>query len=76
MMKKAWKSFVQIVKEGDYTKREAVLFGVSVMLAGILIGMFVSPKKRVMIGSNNGNNNNGTFDGLDFDEDDEEDEDE
>lgn len=73
-MKKAWNSFVQIVKEGDYTKREAVLFSICLMLVGILVGMFASPKKHVMVGSNNGNNNNGTFDGSCFDDEDDDEE--
>lgn len=38
-------------------KRELVLGMASCAMAGMLLGMFCSPKKQVTIGSNNGSNN-------------------
>ena len=72
-MKNACRKLVEIVKTGEYTTREAVLSGLCLFLVGMLIGIFASPRKHVMVGSNNGNNNNGTFDGYaDLSDDDEE----
>ena len=42
-----------------FNKRELVLGVTACTLAGILLGMLLSPKKNVTIGSNNGNNNTG-----------------
>lgn len=39
------------------TKKEACLTLMAAFLSGMVLGIFLSPKKRVMIGSNNGNNN-------------------
>ena len=41
-------------------KRELVLGVAACTLAGVLMGMLLSPRKTVTIGSNNGNNNNGS----------------
>ena len=41
-------------------KRELVLGVTACTLAGILMGMLLSPRKTVTIGSNNGNNNTGS----------------
>ncbi len=73
-MKCAWNELVRIVKEGDYTPREAVMAAICIVLSGVLLGMFLSPKKHVVLGSNNGNNNTGTFDGLTYDDDEDDDE--
>ena len=40
-------------------KRELVLGITACTLAGVLLGMLLSPKKTVTIGSNNGSNNAG-----------------
>ena len=45
-------------------KRELVLGVTACTLAGILMGMLLSPRKTVTIGSNNGNNNTGNSAGL------------
>lgn len=55
------KKLVKMLEEGEYTSREIVLSGVCLLLLGIIIGVFFSPKKRTMIGNNNGNNNDGRF---------------
>ena len=41
-------------------KRELVLGVAACTLAGVLMGMLLSPRKTVTIGSNNGNNNTGS----------------
>ena len=38
-------------------KREYFLIMAVCVLSGLVVGMFLSPKKMMMIGSNNGNNN-------------------
>lgn len=67
-MKKAMNRIVEVVQNGEYTNREAVLSGICLFLLGLVAGMFLSPKKSTMIGSNNGNNNNGAFDAGTSDE--------
>lgn len=57
-MKKIIQQITEIIKNEDYTTREAVLAGICLFLAGIVIGVFLSPKKYTMIGSHNGHNNN------------------
>lgn len=71
-MKKAINRVIEVIQDGEYTNREAVLSGICLFLLGLVIGMFISPRKNTMIGSNNGNNNNGTFDAGAFDEEEEE----
>lgn len=44
------------IEEGKYTAREIVLSSIVLFLAGILLGIIFSPKKRQVIGSFNGNN--------------------
>ena len=61
-MKKAWNQLVETIKARDYTNREAVLSALLLFLLGIVLGIFFSPNKSTMIGSNNGNNNKGAFD--------------
>lgn len=41
----------------DLSVREQKLVGACLLLGGIVIGMLVSPRKNVMIGSRNGNEN-------------------
>lgn len=43
-------------EEKTITKKEICLSLSVVFLTGMVLGIFLSPKKRVMIGSNNGNN--------------------
>ncbi len=64
-MQEKWKELEQVLEEmKTMKKREYVLTLTVCVLAGLVIGMLISPKKRVMIGSNNGNNNvNGFGDG-------------
>ena len=45
-------------------KRELVLGVTACTLAGVLMGMLLSPRKTVTIGSHNGNNNTGNSAGL------------
>lgn len=49
------------INEGKYTGREIILAGMVLFLTGALFGVFFSPKKHQVIGSNNSNNgsNNG-----------------
>ena len=53
-IKEFWNDLDQTI---PVNKRELVL-GIAVLtLAGTLIGMLISPRKTMTIGSNNGNNN-------------------
>ena len=52
---KAWWDELDV--EVTINKRELFLGVLACVLAGILLGIFSSPKKITMIGSNNGNNN-------------------
>ncbi len=61
-MKEKWQELQEVLGEmATIKKREYVLTLAVCVLSGLVIGMLISPKKRVMIGSNNGNyNGNGT----------------
>ncbi len=69
-MQERWNELQQILEEMKIMKkREYVLTLTVCILAGLVIGMLISPKKRVMIGSNNGNNTgNNNVSGLEADE--------
>lgn len=60
-MKKKFEMLMNNINEGKYTGRELVLAGMVLFLTGTLLGMFISPRKHQVIGSNNRNNgsNNG-----------------
>lgn len=60
-MKKAWNKLIEIIKNEDYTNREAVLCALLLFLLGIIIGGILTPGKRTEIGCNNGNNNRGSL---------------
>ncbi len=60
-MKKVWERTKEIIGNGEYTAREAVLAAVCLFFLGMLLGIFFSPRKNTMIASNNGNNNRGTI---------------
>ena len=51
-----WNEFMEKMEEREFTVAEAILTVLTAFLLGMVIGIFCSPKKRVMIGSNNGNN--------------------
>ena len=56
-LEKVWNSLDRSVV---VNKRELVLGVTACTLAGVLMGMLLSPRKTVTIGSNNGNNNTGS----------------
>lgn len=60
-MRKKFNLLVNNINEGKYTGRELVLSGMVLFLTGVLLGVFLSPRKHQVIGSNNSNNgsNNG-----------------
>lgn len=60
-MRKKFELLVNNINEGKYTGRELVLSGMVLFLTGVLLGVFLSPRKHQVIGSNNSNNgsNNG-----------------
>lgn len=72
-MKEKWNKMVELLKEGERTRLEFMLMIAVAFLSGLVLGMFFSPKKHVMIGSNNGNNSPGclTFDATEEDEEEE-----
>ncbi|MDD6037367.1 MAG: hypothetical protein PUD20_01000 [bacterium] len=45
------------IDKKEFTAREILLTGALLLLSGFLLGLFLSPKKYSVIGSNNGNNN-------------------
>jgi len=47
------------VEDMEFSTREYLFSGIILLLAGLLIGIIVSPKGERTIGSNNGNNNSG-----------------
>lgn len=47
--------------ETPLSKREVLLTVTATILLGVLLGIFFSPRKRITIGSNNGNNNAGSI---------------
>lgn len=56
-MKEKWQEFQTILEEmATIKKREYFLTLAVCILSGLVIGMLISPRKKVMIGSNNGNN--------------------
>ena len=52
-----WNQIVAYVKEEEFSKREMVMAVITFFLAGLVIGVFISPKGRKVIGSHNGCNN-------------------
>ncbi len=58
MMQERWKELQELLEEmTTMKKREYFLIMAVCVLSGLIVGMFLSPKKMMMIGSNNGNNN-------------------
>lgn len=53
-MKERYKLFINSIEEGKYSGREILMSGVILFLAGILLGIIISPRKNQTIGSNNG----------------------
>lgn len=56
-IKDGWDKFTVVVKDKDYTTREAVLFAICTFLTGLILGMLFSPRKHQTFGSYNGNYN-------------------
>ena len=56
-MREKWKSFKEsLLEEKIMTKKEWLLTIAVIVLAGLVLGMLVSPRKNMVIGSHNGNN--------------------
>lgn len=56
-MKEKWQTFKESLSDVTMmTKREFLLTLAVCVLGGIVFGVFLSPKKSMVIGSNNGNN--------------------
>lgn len=70
-MQEKWNELQTILEEMKIMKkREYFLMLAVCLLSGLVAGMLISPKKRVMFGCNNGNNNvNGVLDDCQCDED-------
>lgn len=50
------KEFFETLSETtSVTKRELLFAGLACVFGGMVLGMFCSPKKRTMVGCNNGN---------------------
>ena len=64
MCKKLEKFWNSLDRSVVVNKRELVLGVAACTLAGVLMGMLLSPRKTVTIGSNNGSNNTGNSPGL------------
>ena len=61
-MQEKWNELQVILEEMKTMKKREYFLTLAVcVLSGLVIGMLISPKKRVMIGSNNGNNNVGSL---------------
>lgn len=53
------KDLMNNISEGKYSPREILLTGTVLFLSGMLLGIFLSPRKHQVIGSHNGNGNYG-----------------
>lgn len=57
-MKEKWEIFkATLTEEKMMTKKEFLLITAVCVLAGLVTGMLISPRKHVTIGSHNGSNN-------------------
>ena len=57
-MKEKWELFkISLTEEKTMNKKEWILILAVCVLGGIVLGMLLSPRKNITIGSNNGNNN-------------------
>lgn len=71
-MKEKWETFKASLTDVTSMSKREFLFTIAVcILGGIVFGMMFSPKKTMVIGSNNGNNNKGNLAGKDIGETDE-----
>ncbi len=65
-MKEKWNDFKMSLTDSMTMTRKEFLLTIAVcVLGGIVFGMFFSPRKSMVIGSNNGNNNRGNLSGKD-----------
>lgn len=71
-MKEKWEAFkTSLTDVTSMTKKELLLTITVCILGGIVFGLLFSPRKTMVIGSNNGNNNRGNLSGRDIGEADE-----
>lgn len=71
-MKEKWEAFkTSLTDITSMTKKELLLTITVCILGGIVFGLLFSPRKTMVIGSNNGNNNRGNLSGRDIGEADE-----
>lgn len=57
-MQERWKELQVVLEEMKTMKKKEYFLMLAVcLLSGLVVGMLISPKKQVMVGSNNGNNN-------------------
>ncbi len=63
-MKEKWNVFVASLDETTVMSKQSFLLTTLVcLLGGLVLGMLFSPRKTVVIGSNNGNDNVTTYGG-------------
>ncbi len=63
-MREKWNVFVASLDETTVmSKRSFLLTTLTCLLGGLVLGMLFSPRKTVVIGSNNGNDNVTTYGG-------------
>ena len=72
-MREKCNELLERIEDQELTVLELTLMIAVAFLSGLVLGMIFSPKKHVVIGSNNGNNSPGclTLDTTDEDEEDE-----
>lgn len=51
------KKLIEQFEAQEFTTREIILLCVTLFISGTLLGIFISPKGKRVIGSHNGNNN-------------------
>lgn len=69
-MKEKWKEWTKTLSDPQImSKREFLLTIAVCVLGGIVFGMLCSPKKSIVIGSNNGNNSGNCVQDEEADED-------
>ena len=69
IMKEKWEEFkTSLTDVTSMTKKEFLLTITVCILGGIVFGLLFSPRKSMMIGSNNGNNNGRSLSDRDIEE--------
>lgn len=70
-MREKFEEIVEQMEEYEVSTREVLLALAVAFLSGVVLGIIFSPKKHIVIASNNGSNNSDSSCDWDLDDDDE-----